>query len=223
MEFPDSQSKFWDANAGSKEFSHPLPVDGLRQLLATQASILDYGCGYGRSMMALSLAGFSQTFGVDISSAMVKKGLGRHPSLNFTLFDGNNLPFSIESFEAALMVAVLNCIPSRQGQAESLQEVCRVLKPGGLLFLSDYPLQADPRNVERYKRHQEEFGEYGVFRTRDGGVFRHLDPGEIPPLLESFEILELTDRRVLTMNGNPADIFQILARKKIRETRKGKT
>jgi hypothetical protein len=82
------------------------------------------------------------------------------------------------------------------------------------MFLSDYPLQSDVRNITRYEKHRNEFNTYGVFRLSDGGIVRHHSMHWIHDLLSQFEILGEKLIRELTMNGNEADVFQILARKK---------
>ncbi|MDO0934212.1 hypothetical protein QQY66_21885 [Streptomyces sp. DG2A-72] len=54
----DSQTAYWDAAAATKTFTHPLHVpwlDGVDR----HAAILDYGCGYGRTMEALDEQGFT--------------------------------------------------------------------------------------------------------------------------------------------------------------------
>ena len=214
MKIPDIQTGVWDAVADQKSFNHPLPIMKLRKLLGPQAQLLDYGCGYGRSCQELSDAGFRNTYGVDISIKLLQRGLSLNPFLCLSLFEGGDLPFHSESFDACVLMAVLNCIPSDKGQHKAVNEILRVLKPGGLLFLSDYPVQKDRRNQQRYRKYENKYNSFGVFQTSDGAVFRHHSRQRINSLFSGFELLERYETRVLTMNGNPAEIFQILARKK---------
>jgi ubiquinone/menaquinone biosynthesis C-methylase UbiE len=145
---------------------------------------------------------------------MVAGGRGSDPSLDLLVFDGHTLPFADVTFSGCLFMAVLNCIPEESRQRQALSEILRVLKPGGILFISDYCVQDDPRNQERYRQGKEEFGTFGVFRGSGGGVFRHHKMPYIYRLLSGFELLEESSTEVKTMNGNPARIFQIMARKK---------
>ncbi len=88
-----------------------------------------------------------------------------------------------------------------------------MLRPGGILFVGDYPLQPDARNRERYRKFEEEPGTFGMFRT-EGVVVRHHDMDRIYRLLLPFHILREERIRVRTMNGHEADVFQIAAGKR---------
>ncbi len=138
-------------------------------------------------------------------------------------FDGVTLPFPDESFVACTLLAVLTCIPTDAGQKHIFSEIDRVLSPNGILFVSDYPLQQNKRNQERYRQFENEFGVFGTFRISDAGVVRHHDMPKIYDLLSQFDILNEDRFEVFTMNGNPARIFQILARKKHKEQRSHST
>ncbi|MGV9242169.1 class I SAM-dependent methyltransferase [Streptomyces sp. NPDC003710] len=58
-------------------------------------------------------------------------------------------------------------------QHRLIAEPNRLLKPGGLLYVSDLLLQDDEHNRTRYNRHADHYGSYGVFETGDGAVCRH--------------------------------------------------
>ncbi|SNS17285.1 Methyltransferase domain-containing protein [Humidesulfovibrio mexicanus] len=206
----DLQRDYWNGEGAGKTFSHPLPLDELCARLAPQADILDYGCGYGRAAAQLVQAGFSRVVGVDISEALLARGRREHPDLDLRLAQGIPLPFADASFDACLLVAVLTCVPTEAGAEAVLAEVRRLLRPGGLLLLSDYPFQPDARNIARYRQHEAEFGIYGVFRT-GGAVCRHFAPQRLDALLSGFTPAWRRDVDVPTMNGNPARITQAIA------------
>lgn len=67
------QVSYWDRVAHEKRFSHPLRLDWLERHSNQQARILDYGCGYGRTLAELSQAGFQNLAGVDFSGAMLAR------------------------------------------------------------------------------------------------------------------------------------------------------
>jgi SAM-dependent methyltransferase len=213
MNDPDVQTAYWDGVAGAKTFTHPIPITVFRELLPANAKILDYGCGYGRTCSELAEAGYTNVIGIDISGEMIRYGKSLNGDLDLRTFDGNATGFDADSFDACLLIAVLTCIPSDIGHAHAIEEVHRLLKPGGLVFLSDYPLQTDARNQQRYLAFEKEMGIYGMFRT-EGAVVRHHDMQRIHELLSDFEILNQERIKVSTMNGSEADVFQITARKR---------
>ena len=91
-------------------------------------------------------------------------------------------------------------------------EVQRILRPGGLVYISDLLLNTDSRNVHRYKQFVEQFGAYGVFQLPEGVVVRHHSEEWIQSLTEAFDRLEYEPFTVTTMNGNTSAAFQYLGR-----------
>lgn len=173
-----SPTEFWNQSAASKVFSHPLDIARFERTVPRDAAILDYGCGRGRLCGELVAHGYRRVEGADFSSEMIAAAVREHPTVSFTLVDGAALPYDGASFEAVLLFAVLTCIPPRDAQRALAAELRRVLKRGGLLLVSDYPLQTDARNVARYdafsrEAHESEPWDYGTFRLPDGGTVRH--------------------------------------------------
>jgi SAM-dependent methyltransferase len=210
----DSQVAFWDAAAATKAFTHPMHLpwlDGIDR----HAAILDYGCGYGRTMAQLDRHGFNNLVGVDTSPEMIAQARHRHPTLRFAVLDTPpTLADPDASLTAVLLFAVLTCIPGDDAQRALIGELARVLKPGGLLYISDLLLQDDERNRDRYANLAERYGTYGVFETDDGAVCRHHPRRWFSSLLAGFETVDTRDITVATMNGHESTGIQILARKR---------
>jgi ubiquinone/menaquinone biosynthesis C-methylase UbiE len=114
--------------------------------------VLDLGCGSGAftPFIARTVGERGKVFALDIQVDMLKQ-LGRKLSRpenkdikNIKLIEGNayELPFEDNSLDAVNMVTVLQEIPDR---GRALQEAKRVLKPGGILAVTelfpdpDYP------------------------------------------------------------------------------------
>ena len=142
-----SQTDYWDRVASQKRFSHPFRVKWLLQHLRPQARILDYGCGYGRLLNQLSEAGYGNAVGMDFSDKMLRQCRSQFPHLTLVQNDGLTLPFRDRAFEAVLLFAVLTCIPSDDDQRMLLAEVRRVLRPEGILYISDLLINTDVRNL----------------------------------------------------------------------------
>ncbi|WP_328887849.1 class I SAM-dependent methyltransferase [Streptomyces sp. NBC_00316] len=209
----DSQTAYWDAAATTKTFTHPLHLPWLDDVDG-HAVILDYGCGYGRTMQALAQQGFTNLSGVDTSPGMISRARALHPTMHFDVLDAPpTLAHPDASLDVVLLFAVLTCIPGNDAQRRLLGELSRVLKPDGMLYLSDLLLQDDERNRDRYAGFAERYGTYGVFETSDGTVCRHHPSDRFTSLLADFEIADTRRITVATMNGHESKGIQILARR----------
>lgn len=204
---------YWDRVAGEKTFTHPLNPAWLRRRVEPHAHILDYGCGYGRVLGDLAALGYRNAAGVDRSPAMIERGRREHRELDLRVIEGDAAPLPAGTFDLVLLFAVLTCIASDDDQRRLIADATRLLRPGGLLYLSDMPLQADARNAARYDAGGERFGVYGLFETEDGAVLRHHSEEHFDDLLAGFEPVERETLAITTMNGNPATAIQILVRR----------
>jgi SAM-dependent methyltransferase len=210
---PGNQVRFWDNLPRTKIFSHPLDLGRFRRYVPETARILDFGCGYGRILAELYDRGYRCAQGLDFSPGMLAWAREKFPFLDLILMEGPEIPAPEGSFDAVLVFSVLTCNPDDTDQERIMSEVFRVLRPGGILYLSDYLLQDDPRNLERYGRFRSQYGCYGVFELTEGAVLRHHDPAWIAYLTSRFENLDLYGLEVPTMNGNTARAFQFFGRK----------
>jgi SAM-dependent methyltransferase len=209
----DSQVPYWNAAAATKTFTHPLHLPWLDGI-SKHAAILDYGCGYGRIMEELEQHGFDNLTGVDASPGMITRARRLHPTMRFAALDAPpTSPYPDTGLDAVLLFAVLTCIPGNEAQHQLIAELNRILKPGGILYISDLLLQDDERNRNRYDRHADQYDSYGVFETADGAVCRHHTREWFATLLPGFQTIDTRTITVLTMNGHESTGIQILARK----------
>jgi ubiquinone/menaquinone biosynthesis C-methylase UbiE len=139
---------------------------------------------------------------------MIAAARERFPEITFAEVESLTIPLPNASVDGILLFSVLTCIPTDEGQKTLIDEILRVLRRGGLLYISDLWLQTDERNVARYDRDQQKYGVYGVFDLPEGVTVRHHDPKWIETLTRDFEPVALDHLEVVTMNGNPAKAFQ---------------
>lgn len=208
-----SQIRYWNRVAPEKSFSHPLRAEWLTNKLAGNARILDVGCGYGRTLIQLFEAGFTDSIGLDFSVGMLDRCRIEAPNAALILNDGHDLPLRSESVDAVLLFAVLTCVPGDDEQRALMDEVCRVLRPSGLLYISDLLLNRDERNRKRYEQCEAKYGRYGVFELPEGVVVRHHSEEWIAEISRPFERLEFEQFIVTTMNRNQSSAFQYLGQK----------
>lgn len=94
------------------------------------ARVLDAGCGVGQVVARLAEAGF-EAHGVDVSEPNIQKA-SRHLS-HCQLYDGRHLPFSDGYFASA---GALNVLEHVEEPEAFIQELARVVEPGGRIVLS---------------------------------------------------------------------------------------
>ncbi|WP_433855788.1 class I SAM-dependent methyltransferase [Streptomyces kronopolitis] len=215
MTSPQGFLGFWETTGSAKTFTHPLDPALLEEYVPRDARVLDYGCGYGRLTAELAGRGYRSVRGVDVSAALIARGRREHPELDLLRWGGFPLPFEDGSFDAALLFAVLTCVPGDADRSAIAGELGRLVRPGGVLYLSDVPLQGDAFHQERYRLCAERYGTYGVFGTPDGGVFRHHPPELLRQTVRAAGFALLAERRgpVPTMDGLTAERVQLVARK----------
>jgi ubiquinone/menaquinone biosynthesis C-methylase UbiE len=97
------------------------------------ARVLDGGCGLGDWVLAFQREGFS-VIGLDLSRKTVEQLKARFPETEFMAGDIRKTGFPDESFDAYFSWGVFEHFES--GPQDCLREAWRILKPGGLLFIS---------------------------------------------------------------------------------------
>jgi SAM-dependent methyltransferase len=99
--------------------AHVLP------LLEGAASVLEVGCGQGRTLRLLAAPG-RQVVGIDISAAHLLKAGEAGCNLDLVQGDAGKLPLTDAAFEAVLAAEVLEHVPDWQ---QALEELFRVARP----------------------------------------------------------------------------------------------
>ena len=105
--------------------------------------ILDMGCGNARLRHSLptEFVRDGDYFGLDVSEKMLDVARKTFPKDHFFHADFTKpLPFGNDNFDCVAGVASFHHILSVGEQKQFLQECCRVLKPGGLVFLTTWKL-----------------------------------------------------------------------------------
>lgn len=105
-------------------------------------ALLDAGCGFGGTLasVAASRRGM-RTTGLNIDARQLAYARKTAPASSWVVGDACVLPFASASFDRVLAVECIFHFPSRRA---FLKEAARVLKPGGVLALSDFV----PRNPD---------------------------------------------------------------------------
>lgn len=107
--------------------------------LAPQAGehILDVGCGTGFALARLVEMGAAlHLSGVDANPEMLTHARARLPAtINLTQGDARQIPFPAAHFDAVITTSALHYLDEPAG---AIDEMTRVLKPGGRLIVTDW-------------------------------------------------------------------------------------
>lgn len=102
--------------------------------LSPGASLLDLGCGTGKTVALLRQLGYNMT-GLDLSANLIAKGLAEDATLPLYQGDAAQLPFADNAFHGVLCECTFSLFLDKSA---ALQEIRRVLTPSGFFFLSDF-------------------------------------------------------------------------------------
>lgn len=131
--------------------------------------VLDVGCGNGRAYQLFEgmTIGYA---GLDVSEGLIAEArrLVTAPGVEFKVGSMLKLPYADASFDAVMAIASFHHVPSVSCRRQALAEMRRVLKPGGILFMT---------NWNRWKTHWRQilstgFGSiFGLNRQEFGDVY----------------------------------------------------
>ena len=135
----NSVSIFYKSNANNFSKTRVFPWPGTRKFLdsvSSNSKILDIGCGNGRNMFYRDDL---DIHGLELSDELCKivssKG-GKVTNGNMT-----SLPFPDNSFDHLICVAVYHHLNNNADRKNALNEMYRVLKPGGKVFIQVWAME----------------------------------------------------------------------------------
>jgi SAM-dependent methyltransferase len=161
--------------------------------------VCDLGCGPGHVAQYLNQRG-ANVIGIDISPRMVEQARLRYPGLRFEVGDMRSLTQPNGAFAAVVaMYSLIHFDDSDLGAA--VGEICRVLRPSGVLLASFH------RGDE--SRHVEEL--FGCHVELD---FRFFEPEQITGMLAgaSLEIEHMIEREPYPEVEVETQRFYVIAR-----------
>ena len=190
------QIEAWDSVAKEVKFNLDIDISEFTHLVPKEATILDYGCGYGRTCETLYSIGYEKMLGVDSSHEMIRRGNLEYPHLSLHKTQGSTLQYPDGYFEAIVLCAVLTCIPEHQAKKDVLAEIERLLKPGGILHMVEFCNETNK-----------------TFKSKMGVIMHHQQPSELRSLVGTFTELKFEVTQTQTMGGNNAHAVSYFGQK----------
>ncbi len=107
--------------------------DAFRPYLDPDLCTVDLGCGEGRTTRHLADWVGGLIFGVDFSEAMIRiaESCSHTDRIKYLVGDAMDLPFKRDCLDVVISSTSFNNFPSPR---QALEEISRVLKPGGLFL-----------------------------------------------------------------------------------------
>ena len=110
----------------------------LEQKIEKKIKLLDLGCGIGKLERYLYTSfPFANVCGIDSSSESIKVASSANKKTTFLVYNGEEIPFKDNSFNAIILAGVLHHIPPTKREIV-LKESFRVLKKSGYLFIFEH-------------------------------------------------------------------------------------
>ncbi len=117
------------------------------QYITKGDTVLDIGCGNGRVYQLCENLQVAYT-GIDQSEELIRIAKAKYPEVHFDVGEMTQLPYEDASFSIIICVATFNHLPDRDSRLKSLSEMKRVLKPGGIILMTNWNVLSD--NAQKY-------------------------------------------------------------------------
>lgn len=114
------------------------------------SSVLDLGCGTGRTTSILNEMGF-KVLGIDYSESMISCAKQLHPKLDFSVMDGAKLDFPDNHFDNVFFsFNGIDYIYPEERRIKAFNEIFRVLGPGGFFAFTSHNAWMIPYGKRRF-------------------------------------------------------------------------
>jgi ubiquinone/menaquinone biosynthesis C-methylase UbiE len=190
--FSDTRNSLWEEQAFFKDY------------VRSGMTVLDAGCGNGRLLELFDGKKIAYV-GMDNSAKLLEKAqqyAHKFPNVSSRFFEGSilSVPLPDSSVDILFCIATLHHIPSRTLQIKAAKEFSRVLKPGGILCMTNWYLSAQTKySTMQIRQRIMHPRMYAGFSYRDFLIPWHMKDKTFYRFYYAFSPLEL--KRVLHEAG----------------------
>jgi len=198
----DTQQSAWGQVASDVNFTLTPDLDLFASRVPCDGTVLDYGCGYGRICNDLHAHGYRNVLGIDTSAEMIARGRLMYPHISLLNTPDYLIPFQANHFDGVIVCAVLTCIARFSQRRAVIDEIARVLKPGGTAYILEF--------------HISEFVDYdgdGTFPSSLGVRMKHFLKQELEDELSSLKLINSVVMPAETLTGAKAHAIHCLVLK----------
>jgi len=114
-------------------------LDLFKNYIKENDKILDIGCGNGRLINLIKDKKVDYR-GIDYSAPLIDIAKENFPDYKFEVGNILNLDFPENYFDDILLIAVLHHIPSAKLREKAINNMYRILKPGGYVLMTNWNL-----------------------------------------------------------------------------------
>ena len=151
--------------------------------LSKNSYIADIGCGNGKNMYRTDC----EYIGLDFCLNFTK--ICKNNNKEVLIANNLNIPFKNNSFDHAISVAVIHHLSTIEKRLKALNEIIRIVKPGGTVFISVWALEQPVNSRRKFIKNDNmvEWNDHGNKYLRFYHVFSE---GELEKMASEYNIIE---------------------------------
>ncbi len=186
----NNQKEVWDNIACEWHKFKLYPSASATEFLdKSKGKILDFGSGSGRNLLGLKKLKNKELYLVDFSKKMLRNAKERAKKIGIKMYtkvsELEKTDFPNNFFDAAICVAALHCIETKEKREDAIKELFRILKPNAKLEIEVWD-----KNSKRYKKAPKE--KFIAWKDKGKRYYYFYEERELQEILEKvgFKIIE---------------------------------